>query len=787
MPSVKLPAWTGLVTLPAPQSSFATHGEILGDLQQQLPQFLPRSSWPNPPISHTNLPTFNARINFDNAAQAAALHQNVNNHYGHLQPMLPFQASGNAQRYRGSEWKSHVAILNELLRRTLPSKASLGEAEVVSLMNICSYGMYDVASFLIPWRLSVPGGAPQPSQPGPAPAASRTTRAGRNLRGAAASTPVSNRPAQIPAVVHRFYDAFQMDLGEGTFHTRTTVPAAQERQAMTRSLEGRRWVVAPVKHGDSVWSMTIFDRANAELYIFDCLEGNREERVEAIVHMWMRFWNWLGFAKSFQYFVPTAQRAAVPSASGYRSILWLFENLRNQVGEPIQVATSNGNPLMPRKDIIVVSQMPRPGINDSGMYIHDALPNTFDSPSNSWVIVARMFNVLLANELGLYGHNDLRGGNNNTLQSLYRVGSAIAAGSSIPLNDYFTASGGPQFVAQKGHSFGPYDANHARAFHLAAAPQGGITIANSSQIYAVPFNQTQAVMWPNGPSYTQAAPVNRAPAISGVVPTNIQPQDDVDTETYREFHVSLDNQQTATQRQPITQPLILSFSNISRYTAADGSLGLRFFLNAGTSGNPSVNTIVDIPLPDDNGQGGAGPSSGGGGGDDDGDSDDNDGGGGGPSQQGGGNQGSPAGTNTNQNTPRSSQGHGNIPVNRAFRVSPSSSGNLSPERSRARGTNALNPTTPSPSRRRLQTPGSGGTQPSSSPAAASNNGEGSSATRPIGRATRKHAREPDDDAAEQSTRPGKRTRLPDGDKPAGSSASPGKADKGKGKAPQAIM
>lgn len=660
-----LESWTGLVILPAARDSFRSGNETIARLEQP-PQFFPRLQWPTPAIGHANLPTYPLDLLDGNAAQIAQLHQQVVARYGHLRPMLPFEANVE-QTYRGWDWRSHAAVLHEMLRgfgggRGRDKPKPLTRKEVMALETICSYGLYDKVAFLDPWELAEqpppPAPVPQQAPPPPQPARTLPGRRARNATPAAPAAPAPALPAtRIPWTVWNHSPAFDEELIEGSY-SRANHPA--ERNAMYRAIEGRRFVVAPVVHGP-IWSMSIFDRVNAELYIFDCFSINRESRVQGIVHLWMKYWNWLGICQAFQYFVPKTHRVAEFADTGYKSILWLFQNIRNQVGEQILVGHVEGEPRIPRRDVRMVIKTPRPPIQDSSMYIHDALPTGMNSAVSIWPVAKRMLTVLLCNELGLANHREIssrgrRAGEMMPMVLIQALAGSINTQTRIPRDDYFRYSGGPQFVAHKGARFEPYDVNQPRAFILGAADPAGVLISNNPPAYVTPVPQAQQVIWQRRLFYNQLAPVDT----EDIEPTEIQPQDERDTPTYREFYVAIDRLRPGIPSVPLCDPLVLSFSQIARANLPNGGVGIQFQLNAQSHRNAAVegdavaSTIVHIPVPDDNYGNDSEDSDNG---DDDDANDDFDvfvdeaG-----DEGDDGNGGSSHGSGTNPNTPRGSQG-----------------------------------------------------------------------------------------------------------------------------------
>ncbi|PHH89300.1 hypothetical protein CDD83_6312 [Cordyceps sp. RAO-2017] len=267
--SLLLPSQLGFVTLRG-RGSFTGATEATLD-HGQLPQFLPRMRWPDGPLAldlerHTS--ALGTDIDWTDTAQVAGLRGRVTAVYSRLPPMAPF-AGGS---YDDAPWLVHVAYLHDILHRSLPERRPLSKLEMYTMLRTVSYGMFDSMTWLYPWHVA--GG-----------------------------------------LAEEWRDEFNMPMRAGDFRD-DQVPNL-DQGFYQRRVYGRRWIVAPVRLGRAQWNMTVFDRCLGHLYVFDCGDGaGRGGRVEACVHLWVRFWNWLHLPWDFQYFVPPVSEQTAAEDSG---------------------------------------------------------------------------------------------------------------------------------------------------------------------------------------------------------------------------------------------------------------------------------------------------------------------------------------------------------------------------------------------------------------------------------------------------------------------------------------
>ncbi|KAG9256194.1 uncharacterized protein F5Z01DRAFT_649436 [Emericellopsis atlantica] len=299
--------------------------ENLADDPEQLPQFLPRTQWPQDHDAgglyrhenrfHKRRIHWWPRANHPINDEGAAIRDKVRRAYPQLKPMPPFQnertrdpndpRNDNLHKYEDSVWLDHVAILHGILMYTIGDRRRphyLDNAEIHQLLTTISYGMHQSMAWLEAWSIS---GHPAP----------RT---------------IKHESRASHHFVKQWVPAFDMEMYEGAFSFGSTEPG-WEHQMRTR-IHGNRYIVVPICQFEMHWMMTIFDRKAGHLYIFDAVKADRETRVEAAVHRWAQFWDRLGFPYHFQYFAPAVSVQAGSWECGLIGIHWVTNTLRHRVG-----------------------------------------------------------------------------------------------------------------------------------------------------------------------------------------------------------------------------------------------------------------------------------------------------------------------------------------------------------------------------------------------------------------------------------------------------------------------
>ena len=275
--------------------TFKDHEEQLED-HGQLPQFLPRMSWPREEDAKSNEKS-SGRMDLSCSSRYRP--------YRTLKPMPPFE--GNLE-YDTCPWSSHLAVVHEIFHRGLYRVSGIETEEMLALLRIASYGMYNSMTFFDPWVIK----AVDPSETG-----------------------FREHIGTDSDMWHRTYEMLRRFSKFGTdMHDITN---CQEK------IRARRWVVVPILYGTSQWCMTIFDRSQGQLYIFDCgKEQARDERIRACNVLWYRFLTTFRLiARTFSYFVPPVSEQPSDKDSGLLCIIWLMNTLRDQVG-PVMTSEDAG-------------------------------------------------------------------------------------------------------------------------------------------------------------------------------------------------------------------------------------------------------------------------------------------------------------------------------------------------------------------------------------------------------------------------------------------------------------
>lgn len=417
------------------------HVEELAETYDQLPQFLPREIWPrDPDEGEEERPqgTYPFPRDWDGYHPQLLndLRLNVRNRvvegYGSLEPMPTFlrPASPEAQAFSGGDsiykvdrnhdgviWPHHVAAVHGILYDAIPNNRALQTFEMSALIAIVTYGMGDAVTWLPgAWRLcgSSPGNDnPVIEQP------LNNIGAQNNADGHL----LAQDPEQTSQNVFfsQFVPEFGIEMKDSVrytpnFHDDGTGPFNRldvNWRWYRNRIKGHRWLVVPITQEHGGWSMTIFDRLHAQLYIFDPSATAREERTDAIVHAWINFWNNLGLLGHFTYFVPEVY---VPSegrdTTGLLSIHWLLLTLRNQVGPHMQQTDSS----IVTRDIIIQPWIDRHNDPPLHLYRQRLMMHTSSIPLPNWAPlfvenlskaeaeVKRVVQIILCNELGLFNH-----------------------------------------------------------------------------------------------------------------------------------------------------------------------------------------------------------------------------------------------------------------------------------------------------------------------------------------------------------------------------------------------
>ncbi|PFH62136.1 hypothetical protein XA68_14975 [Ophiocordyceps unilateralis] len=546
----------GTGTFTGPAEATTDHG--------QLPQFLPRTQWPDDALAEVlgkRSASLGSAIDFQDAAQVGDLVDRARPIYSQLVPMPPYQNIAY-ELHDNVPWLAHAAILHDLLYRTMASRKPLSKDEMFALLRVVSYGMFQSMAWLYPWHIDVDS---------------------------------TGRPA------HEWREEFNMRMRTGNFRL-----PSMDHEFHTRRLFGRRWVVAPIRCGEVQWNMTIFDRCRRILYIFDCGEAaTRPERVEACVHLWVRFWNWLQLPYDFQYLVPAVTGHPGAKDSGLIAVAWLMSALRNQVGDVMTVVDDN-NPI--RVDIVFTSGEADAELDGGSLHLRDWLPDGCRAPSGGLLAVRRIVKVMICNELGLAYNKVLtkkfrnhRGRLPQVLPSALMLlrHTAKKMGQRDGLlrpRRFWTAQGGPQFALAQRMVAGDYD-EHAPRRHKQQPLEEGYRVETREA--ALTRRDRQIIHWPAGVPYTAEFPLHRPAHGVELETAGLQAREDLDDRETRHFEVTLSNRAAATgfRRMPAMQRVVLS--NMSARIDGRGDRMLKLTLGVHFTDQPvGHEVVVEMPIPE---------------------------------------------------------------------------------------------------------------------------------------------------------------------------------------------
>ncbi|KAM4060792.1 hypothetical protein HRG_001677 [Hirsutella rhossiliensis] len=552
-----LPAQIGRVSLRG-SGSFTGNNETTFD-HGQLPQFLPRIQWPDGHVAqilgrHTS--ALGTGIDWTVRSEVEDLRDRVTSIYSCLAPMPSF-ASG---LYDETPWLAHVAFMHDILHCSISNQIPLAELEMFALLRTTSYGMFESMAWLYPWH--IPG------------------------------------PCGDDKLAEEWRPDFSMRMKVGEFQE----PGSDEQYYQSR-MYGRRWVVAPVLCGEEQWSMTIFDRCQGHLYIFDSGDGpRRSERIEACVHLWVRFWNWLHLPWDFQYFVPTATRQTSAKDSGLISIAWLMFVLRDQVGGTMSV----DDVTVRRADVVITAADPGVEIEPSDLCLRDWLPDGCKLAYGGLMAVRRIIKAMVCNELGLAHHEVLTKEFRNydgrvpgiipsALTLLRNMGTQLAAHDSmLPPDLFWTAQGGPQFAMAQRIVAGPYQHDAPRR-HRPHTQQRRFRVEATPD--ALARRTTQEVQWPAGVPFTAENPVNRPACGAELEVAGVDTRRDLDTLFSLHFDATLANCEAPQFCQHLRRPQRIELGDIHTQRHSSGCQVLKLHLVVGLgSESASEGLTVDIPI-----------------------------------------------------------------------------------------------------------------------------------------------------------------------------------------------
>ena len=474
-PAARSPARRGRVFLRR-QGNFYGEGEILYPEPFQPPQFLPRTEWPEDPSQGANhRPAGRYPNNYwprdDSNIPAAqeAVRRSVELGYPQLKPMGPYQLANSPHSgrpiYEGSIWHDHVAILHGVLRHTLPNKRWLEGDDIAELLICLSYGMNQSTLCLRPWVIM----GPSPANPNPR--------------------------AQMP-FQQSWNDAFGMEMKDGAYQTDAPqLDRAAFKNKMRHEMLGRRWLVAPINQVGHHWIISLFDREEGQLYIFDALSSSRDQRIEATIHLWARFWNDLDMPFHFQYYVPSVTIQSSSWECGLLCVYWVLMTLRNRVGTKMLAS----NVQIQTDDFALCgrtfsNEFP---LADSSLHIPDWMPINCMSGKTALAAVVRDTQVLICNDLGLWNEPMFKQNDGKTTVSpferLFQFFSGKKGKEKMP--NFFTGHGGLQFSYSQQSTARDYNPSADREQRPASGTDGFVEL-RPQQLAAVPYQDIDRIRFP---------------------------------------------------------------------------------------------------------------------------------------------------------------------------------------------------------------------------------------------------------------------------------------------------
>lgn len=464
------------------KAPFTYPGEKLND-HGQLAQFHPRTGPAAPP---TDIDKYYS-VNGDDVPDLSTIAQD----YAGVPPMPAFNTLHEPRMYRGLTWEYHVGQCHNMLYSDLPHSTGLTDSQIESLLAIASYGMGHSMTWLPPFYAS-----------------------SHNEDG-----------AYITSASNSFSG---MIMGNGSHDIVGDRDLATNLNFDYRNrIWGKRWLVVPIMYlgppGIDLhhYGMSIFDRQSGHLYIQDTTYGDcpliRDERIQTAVHLWARFWNNMGLAHHFQYYVCRGTPQPHNFECGWLGVLWVMQNLRDQVGERLFASGAGMDPeLVWFRDVPIGNYEPENyPYEDSSLHLRDWMPKGFSRPKEGVQQMQDIFLAMLRNELGLVGWDTPVLANVDPAEG--RMRDLMGNPSGIPQSTFWTSFGGTQFVAprnwfgRRAQTHKAYNPNVSRRFHPAVYPftdsnTTGSIINDDANTHNPPrpFNATF-----NGKAFTAANPLVR--------------------------------------------------------------------------------------------------------------------------------------------------------------------------------------------------------------------------------------------------------------------------------------
>ncbi|TWU71657.1 hypothetical protein ED733_003228 [Metarhizium rileyi] len=423
--------------------NFVLPNEEVQDHEQQ-PQFLPRVYWPGErEARRSQIQTaLNVNIVWDDPAAVEELSRNALEIYPSLIPMMPYGTErpmsvySEDVKYDGCQWPAHLAVAHNLFHKTLNYGKNLNIMEMMVLVRMVTYGIFNSTTFFPPFTV-----------------------------GNADSMPGSG--LNFGALGQATWPRMHREPGDLTHSSRDECIKWSKQRLWTK-----RWVILPMMYPGLQWGMTIFDRLKGQLFIFDCGdEESKDRRVESAIKVWVEFLHDLGQPYTFLYFVPPVTKQLYTRHSGLLCVTWLMEVLRNQVGKPMTSRDDNvrKKKVTARNYHGAGSETEREHVYISSLPLRDWAPMNCTNANAKMMAVRRILRVMLANELGLRNHVVMtqiykeRGGPEAAdLPSAWRFLTENARElhnnqGLVRKKDFFTGHGGPQYALPMRKSILRYD------------------------------------------------------------------------------------------------------------------------------------------------------------------------------------------------------------------------------------------------------------------------------------------------------------------------------------------
>lgn len=560
----------------------------------QVPQFLPRTKWPaeadqehelrprvyDLPEGQGWLDRWYEEEDEQVTQDRLALRERVAQDYPNLRPMPMYvngsrwPGAGGSHVYTPTEnedgvaWLDHVAVVHGILEHTIPAGRRLRDFEMSHLIAIITYGISHTVTWLPqPWTIAGPATAENEELPPRSQAPFResfNTAFGMEMKDGHYHGPyedgddgdnnnVNDENGEYDGVRNQNQQRCDnpdllddLEDSNSNISTNTNPSDREYREPVSlpvrfkQRITGRRYIIVPISQ-QGRWIMTIFDRREAQLFIFDPCMTARNERIEAAIHLWTRFWNSLNMVGHFTYFAPEVW--VPPSGedkTGMLAIHWLIMTLRNQVGP----AMRRDNAEIETRDILIQSfRSDRFEIRDSSLKLPNWAPRFIASAASAETEAKRVIQIMICNELGHLYHPVMRqpaypGRNQLGLTAAQRLHPILMTQRQRDLMkrtvdhrpphdlideiaernrrrpSFYTRYGGPQFAVARQLNFREYleneeDLDHPEEEHLHPIRTGPRGIYYVTYRRAPVTSQRYSMAWERGPRFTADKPLRQ--------------------------------------------------------------------------------------------------------------------------------------------------------------------------------------------------------------------------------------------------------------------------------------